>query len=405
MKTTKRRDRGSGCIRKRKDRQGWEGQFTQGPLLPKKSIYGKSKQEVQAKWARWRLEPTQVHDPEKLSIAEWMDRFLEIVKDTRRFKTYTLYKAATNNHIKPYVGSVRLASLSKSQVYEMFDGLKKDKIGDPTLQVVYKVLHRAINVALQRDKVTSNVVALVDAPKSERGERHFLRTPDEIYRFRMAVEGSVFEPLYLLALDSACRQGELLALRWEKVDLVSGVIHINATLTENEAGNLVATPPKTKSSVRSVRLPQYTVDMLKKHRKTTMDPKRVQSEWVFANWDGKPVRKDGFLRREFPRLLKAAKLPPMSFHGLRRTHATLLAGLGVSARATQDRLGHEDPRMTIGTYQHTTGVMEDQVIAALERFYEQPTPGGKPPIVGQFGGQSANADHDLGNQDTRTLTG
>lgn len=402
MKRT-RRDKGTGTIRQRKDGR-WEARFLadgQDPIF----LYGKTRQEVQNKLFAEQRQPNRARDPEGLTVGEWLDRWLEIVRGTRRFKTYDLYNAAVENHIKPHVGSIRLGRLSKAHIYDMLDALKKEGVGDQTVQKVYKILHRALQVALQRDKVTRNVASLVDTPTITKKERIIFRTEDEVRRFRKAVRGSVYEPLYLVALDTGCRQGELLALKWENVDLAKGLIHIKATLTENEAGELVATPPKTASSRRTVKLAKNTIELLREYRKLQMDdPKHVPSVWVFPNWDGGPMRKDGYLRRELPRLLKEAKLPRVTFHGLRHTHATMLAALGAPVPATQERLGHSTSRMTLEVYTHATAAMQDQAVSALDRFYER-AEDDQPCISGQISGQIDKTEQAGANEIPQSLTG
>jgi integrase len=302
------------------------------------------------------------------------------------------------------LANTKLRNVTKAHIYDMFNALRKNAIGGHALQLVYKVLHRAFAVAVEEEKLDRNVVALVKKPPAANRERCILRTEDEIVRFHTAVKGSVYETLYLVALDTGCRQGELLALTWDCVDLTRGLIYIKATLTRNDAGELIATPPKTASSVRAVRLTANTIQLLKAHRKQRMDPKSVQSAWVFPNWDGGPMRKDGYIRREFARLMKAAKLPKLTFHSLRHTHATILAALGVPMKATQERLGHSTTRMTMEVYSHATAAMQDHLVTALDEFYRHA--GQKPEAIsGQISGQTAKSDSTDQTVPTETLTG
>jgi len=403
MKRT-RRDKGTGTVRQRRDGR-WEARFStdgQDPIY----LYGKTRQDVQNKLFAEQRQPNRARDPEGLTVGEWLDRWLEIVKGTRRFKTYDLYNAAVENHIKPHIESIKLGRLSKAHIYDMLDALKNGGVGEQTVQKVYKILHRALQVALQRDKVSRNVAALVDTPTvTTKKERTIFRNEDEVRRFRKAVKGSVYEPLYLVALDTGCRQGELLALKWENVDLAKGLIHIKATLTENEAGELVASPPKTASSRRTVKLAKNTIELLREYRKLQMDDtKHVPSVWVFPYWDGGPMRKDSFLRRELPRLLKEAKLPRVTFHGLRHTHATMLAALGAPVPATQERLGHSTSRMTLEVYTHATAAMQDQAVSALDAFYAK-AEDDQPRISGQISGQTQVREHTDANEIPQSLTG
>src|ERR1700738_4206271 len=91
---------------------------------------------------------------------------------------------------------------------------------------------------------------------------------------------------------------------------------------------------------------------------------------ISTHWDGGLMRKDGFVRREFRRLMTKAKLPPITFHSLPHTHATMHAVLGVPMKATQERLGHSTSRMTMEVYSHATAAMQDHPVTALDAFYE-----------------------------------
>ena len=402
MKTTKRRDKGSGCVRQRKDGR-WEARFSAAGQEPF-YIYGKSKQDVINKLFAEQQKPPSVRDPENLTVGQWLDRWLSTVKVTLRPKTYDLYNSSATNHIKPHLANTKLRNVSKARIYDMFTALRKRGIGSHALQMVYKVLHRAFEVAVEEEKLDRNVVALVKKPPATNRERAILRTEDEIVRFRQAVKGSVYETLYLAALDTGCRQGELLALTWDCVDLARGLIYIRATLTRNDVGELIASSPKTASSVRAVRLTENTIQLLKTHRKQRMDPQSVQSAWVFPNWDGGPMRKDGYIRREFARLMTASKLPKITFHSLRHTHATMLAAFGVPMKATQERLGHSTTRMTMEVYSHATAAMQDHAVTALDEFYRQ---AGKKSeaISGQISGQTAESGSTHQDENAGTLTG
>ena len=262
--------------------------------------------------------------------------------------------------------------------------------GDRTRQIAHAVLHRAMHVAFKRDKVARNIVALVDKPSSAKKPKIFLKSKEEIWKFREAAIGSRYHAFYITALDTGLRQGELLALKWESVDLQRGLIHVRATLTRDDHKKLVATKPKTPSSIRSVSLAKTTIDLLKEHQKAQMGSKRGLSTWVFPNDDDYgPTGKDGFLRDELQEVAKRAGVPGLSFHGLRHTHATMLAALGINIKAVQERLGHSSTRMTLDVYSHLTSTIQGQAVTALDEFYEKMA--GKE-IGGQIGGQTTDVD-------------
>src|SRR4029077_2711376 len=176
--------------------------------------------------------------------------------------------------IKPHPHSSKVGRLTKVHVYDILDRIKTKKGGgDRTKQIAYTTLYRALQVAFKRDKGLRNVVTQVDKPSAVKKDNFFLRNEEEIIRFRHATLGTQHEQLYLTALDTGLRQGELLALTWENVDLARGLIHVKATLTKNEEGELRATPPKTAASVRTVKLPKTTAEMLREYQKRQMASK------------------------------------------------------------------------------------------------------------------------------------
>jgi integrase len=389
MKKTRGRQRyGTGWVGERGD-----GRF-EGRLRTEDgrrvSFYGKSKKAVSDQITTYLRDPDKTYDSENLTVGQWLDQWLASVKaDTRcRLATYDLYSNTVKKHLKPHLESIRLSKLSRADVYDMLDNVKTKKgKGDRTRQIAHAVLHRAIRVAFKRDKVARNIVALVDKPSAAKKPKIFLASEEEVRKFREAAVGSRYHALYVTALDTGLRQGELLALKWDSVDLQRGMIHVRATLTRDETKKLVSTPPKTPSSIRSVRLARTTIELLKEHQKTQMACSRGLSTWVFPNEDDYgPSCKDGFLREEFQGVAKRAGMPGLSFHGLRHSHATMLAALGVNIKALQERLGHSTTRMTLDVYSHLTSTIQGEAVTALDAFYEKMA--GKE-IGGQIGGQTA----------------
>lgn len=361
---------------------GWIGQRSDGRFEgrirtedgDRKSFYGKSEKAVSDQITAYLRNPDKSHDPDNLTVGQWLDRWLERVKSDPecRLTTYNLYKSMVKKHLKPELESIRLAKLTEENVYDMLDNIKTKKgKGDRTRQLAHTVLHRAMQVAFRRKMVARNTVSFVDKPSAVTKPKVFLQNEGEVRKFREAAVGSRYHALYITALDTGMRQGELLALKWDSVDLPRGMIHVRATLTRDESKNLVATLPKTPSSRRSVSLAKTTVDLLKEHEKAQMTSKRGLATWVFPNEDDYgPTCKDGFLRKEFQEVAKRAGVPGLSFHGLRHTHATMLAALGVNIKAAQERLGHSTSRMTLDTYSHLTSTIQDQAVTALDAFYE-----------------------------------
>jgi integrase len=143
----------------------------------------------------------------------------------------------------------------------------------------------------------------------------------------------------VLAIHTGLRQGELLGLKWEDVDLESGTLRVRRTLATTKSGPML-TAPKTKGSRRSAKLTQGALDALRSHLKRQLQEiDRAGSLWrenglVFASETGEPVNRHHLPSRRFKALLRRAQLPEIRFHDLRHTCATLLLTKNVNPRSS-----------------------------------------------------------------------
>ena len=185
-----------------------------------------------------------------------------------------------------------------------------------------------------------------------------------------AASGDRWEALYIVAIHTGLRRGEILGLRWDDVDLEEGTLSVRRSLDTD--GTLKA--PKRDSSRRTLRLTPSARAALRSHRVQQNEERLKAGElWedndlVFPNTLGKPMNAGNFYRREFQPLLERAGLAGegFTFHSLRHTFATALAAQGVHPSTAQKMLGHSDIRMTLAIYTHATDDMQDAATAALE---------------------------------------
>ena len=182
---------------------------------------------------------------------------------------------------------------------------------------------------------------------------------------------SSLEALHVLAVSTGLRQGELLALRWEDVDLEAAVLRVSRTLTRN-GGKVSVGPPKTKNSRRTVGLTDGAVEALGEHLTQQLEEmESVGSLYrpgglVFANEVGGIVNLSNLRNRSLKALLKRAGLPAIRFHDLRHTCATLLFSRNVNPKIVSEMLGHASIAITLDTYSHVLPNMQQSAVRALE---------------------------------------
>ena len=180
-----------------------------------------------------------------------------------------------------------------------------------------------------------------------------------------------FEALYTLAVSTGLRQGELLGLKWEDVDLEESVVRVRRTLTRHES-RLLLGEPKTKRSRRTVRVSETAVEALKKHLARQVREKKYLNELyrdqglIFTTQRGTLVNPTDLRKRSFKPLLEKAGLPPIRFHDLRHTCATLLLSSNVNPKIVSEMLGHATIAITLDTYSHVLPNMQESAARALE---------------------------------------
>jgi len=171
--------------------------------------------------------------------------------------------------------------------------------------------------------------------------------------------------LYVTALGTGARQGELFALRWSDVDFKAGTLTIQRNLDETR-GKFVVKEPKTGRG-RTVHLPSFVIKALNKHRAAMLKEGNLDAP-VFCDERGGYLRKSNVQRRSFDPLILKAKLPKIRFHDMRHCHATLLLLAGENVKTISERLGHSSIQVTLDTYAHVLPSMQQSAATKINRL-------------------------------------
>jgi integrase len=378
---TKKRQRGNGegtvYPRKNKDgkitsyRGSYWAQTTNG--LKRKYISAPTKTEAMAKLRKELASSDDglVFDTENLALGEYLDRWLNgSVRGSVRQSTFDRYEIAVRVHIKPALGRIKLKKLAPAHVQGFYQDRLDAGLAPASVNKLHVVLHKALDQAVKWNMVPRNPTEVVRAPRSAPKEIHPLST-EETRRLLEAARGNKLEALYVLAITTGMRQGELLALKWQDVDLENATISVRRTLTKS-GGRLLLGEPKTKQSRRTIRLTEAAVRALHEHLDRQMDHMQRLGDlyWdeglVFASEVGTLINPTNLRKRSFAPLLKRARLPQIRFHDLRHTCATLLLSRNVHPKFVQELLGHANIAITLDTYSHVIPGMGNQTAKAME---------------------------------------
>jgi integrase len=369
-----RRGNGEGTITRRKDGR-WEARYYVPTVnrTMRKTIYGKTQKEVRDKLTKALSDRIDgiVYDDENMTLGEYLDVWLKgSVYGSVRQSTYDRDTNLANNHIKPMLGGLKLKKLNSAHVQSFYRDQLDSGLSALTVHKMHDILRRSLAQATKWHLVPRNVADTVKPPRPAPKEMHAL-SAHETRRLLDAASGDRLEALYILAVHTGMRQGEMLALRWQDVDLENAVVSVRRTLTRS-GGKVVFGEPKTKKSRRSIRLTPQAVEALRSHLERQLRDMEILGDryqdqgLVFTTDTGAPINPSNLRQRSFAPLLKRAGLRHMRFHDLRHTCATLLLSRGVHPKFVQELLGHATIAITLDTYSHVMPSMGDATARAME---------------------------------------
>jgi integrase len=324
------------------------------PMLADRYLQSLAKVRV----VRQQAEQGQTPPPERLTVAVFLNSWLnETARPRIRPRTFRSYEQVLRLYLIPGLGHGKLKALSTAQVQAFLNAQTAKGLSSRTVGYQREVLRNALNYAVGQGLLTRNPASLAEPP---RAAKHVVEplSPAQCLQLLEGVRGSRAEPIYAVAIATGLRQGELLGLRWEDLDLDAGCLHVRRAL-QRVAGDWQLVEPKSATSLRTLALPMVAISALRGHRLRQIEERMAAGgqwqDWnlVFATRLGRPL--DGSrVTHEFKAALGSLGLPPKRFHDLRHSCASLLVAQGVPIRVVMETLGHSDIRLTMNTYSHVS---------------------------------------------------
>jgi integrase len=312
--------------------------------------------------------------PHRLTVAGLLKQWLA---DCRvrglRPKSLAGYEQCARLYLAPALGTVKVRALRPEHVRTALAALIGRGIAPSTVRKARGVLHAALQLAVRTELVGRNVVEAVQPPRLARAELH-PPTPGEAVRF-LDVAGARGDPLlalFVLAVYTGCRPGELLALKWPDVDWDAGRLRIRRNLTQVRGKSPTLAEPKTARGRRVLSLPPEAMAALRTHLagqahdRSVLGPDYEDADLVFCTRTGTPLLPSNVVRT-FKRLLGVAGLrSTIRLYDLRHANATAMLAAGVHPKVASERLGHAGVTLFMDTYSHLLPELEAGAAAALQ---------------------------------------
>ena len=373
-----RRDRGSGTVRKRSDGR-WEGRILVGydeKGLPKtKNVLAKTKMECEAKLEKLKSEIGIVRRDKvtpNMLFGEWIDFWYQNYKKlSLRPSTQASYENIIYNHIIPEIGKIVLERLNANDLEQFYARMKKggrlqykDTLGEGVSDRMVRMCHAhcrsALEKAVEDGIVHTNVAVGCKIPPKKAKEMKVL-TEDEMQRFLIQAKYDGYFEICLLALTTGMRRGEIMGLQWQDLDFESGKLEIRRQAYYLN-GKMATSEPKTKTSVRTIKLPEAVLNVLKRLKEKT------DSRWMFPSpvVDDVP-RNPNTMQKKIRKVLERADCKRIRFHDLRHTFATTALANGMDIKTLSSIIGHVSSSTTLDIYLHSTDKMQKEAAKSIDR--------------------------------------
>ena len=384
---------GAGTIRKKtvkrngKEYTYWEARYTTGfdPGTGKqiqRSVTGKTQKEVAQKLRQFTAEidhGTYIA-PCKMTLGEWLDIWAGTYLNNVKPRTRDIYKSFIRLHIKPALGAVRMEELTPHMVQNFYNTLftgsgEKPALSPKSINGIHGTLHLALNQAVLNNYIRANPTEACSPPRIEKKDLAPLNE-QQIANFLTAIQGTELEDLFVVALFTGMRQGELLGLTWDCVDFVWENIVISKQMQLHQEKGINAYELVSPKNGRSRTIvPAPTVMEHLKHRRSVQALQKLAAgaAWqnplnlVFTDALGTHLTKPT-VYRAYKKVVSAIGRPDARFHDMRHSYAVAAIRSGDDIKTVQNNLGHATAAFTLDVYGHVTPQMKKESAARMERF-------------------------------------
>ena len=303
-------------------------------------------------------------EPSTLTIAQYMRSWIATAETLSISpKTAERYRQLIERQIIPHLGSHVLQKLKAAHIADwhaklLREGGKEGRALAPrTVGHAHRVLHKALADATRRELLTRNPAALVAPPKVTNSEIEILAA-DQVKTALAAMRETVIYPQVVLLLATGMRRGELMGLQWRDINFETCKLTIERAVEKTKAKGLRLKAPKTKHGRRTITIPAGAVAILREHRRTQLKMRLAlgigkfpDDAFVFGSVNGQ-LRDPDRITQDWKRFIAARRLPKVTLHALRHSHASALIAAGTDPVTVSRRLGHGSPVITMAVYAH-----------------------------------------------------
>lgn len=303
-----------------------------------------------------------INNPDNPFFTDVVDEYISWYEKRRKPASLHRLKKECRLYIKPFFGNKYIQDIKKRDVMKFHDFLLGDKkLSITTSKNVHGYLSAIFNYAIKMEYANLNIAREVGNIQANNDKKMEYWTLEEFKEFLKVVDNFRDKTLYMCLFYSGARIGELTALTWKDIDFENNTIDINKTVFNENT----ITSPKTKSSIRKIKMPSHTMNMLRQ-MKLQQSPK--EDYFVFGKYYS--PHPFGTASRRFLAYLRSTDLKEIRMHDFRHSHASYLINNGYDIQIVSKRLGHTKISTTYDKYAHLYPNKEDEAIEHMNNDFK-----------------------------------
>ena len=307
----------------------------------------------------------------------------------KKASTTERYDSIYRNYIKNSdISTIKLKDINARDIQAFYASLIPKGKSINSIRSLNKLIAPCIRYAYNNNFIIKDFSKAVVLP-SETETNKLKKAPsvkpftlEEQKKFLGAIKGHELEALFITALNTGMRQGELLALTWKDINFDDSSIEVNknvkyvceVTKDSRSSYKMEVQTPKTKGSIRTVNIPNFLVKVLRTYKRSQLEVKLKlgnlyeDNNLVFATPTGTYIDSSNLIRR-LRSILKKNNMRSIKFHDLRHTYATRLFELDENPKTVQKLLGHSNISTTLDTYTHVLENVKEKAVSKLDDLY------------------------------------
>ncbi|PSL41753.1 site-specific recombinase XerD [Salsuginibacillus halophilus] len=308
----------------------------------------------------------------KITFEDFAEEWMEIMQNNYRASTFSVYAGVIRNRIVPEFAKAKLGDIKQIDLQRFYNRMDEEGLSAKYIKLLHNILSAMYRDAVAWEYVTKNITNNLSTPKGNKKEMKTWTIEQSRFFLEHAKNETKRYPVFVLAIWTGMRTGEIHGLKWKDIDFERQTITVRRTVAWAGKQGHILQDVKTEGSQRTIKISDFVTDVLKQHRLKQKELMfKLQREFkedqcVFLSYNGNRIDPRGTSRRLFE-ISQKIGLPRIRMHDLRHTHASISLQLNQHPKVVSERLGHKSIDITLDLYSHVTETLQEESVEQFER--------------------------------------